>query len=79
MAIRLSVGHSRAMKRLLAAPLWFMTGWFIGAVAAFLIGLDGALAPILAFVAASAVALDPRQMIWMPRVAAHAEMAHKLA
>lgn len=55
------------MKRFTATALWFLTGWFVGAFAAFATGLTPALAPMLAIVAATFVGVDPRQMIWARR------------
>jgi hypothetical protein len=55
------------MKRIAAAPLWFLVGWFLGSVVAFSLGLGGLLAPIVATGLAAVVVIDPRQMIWVPR------------
>ena len=59
-------------KRAAAAVLWFYTGWFVGAVVAFVAGLSPALGPILGTAAAAIVAIDPRHMIWaesaVPRI-----------
>jgi hypothetical protein len=52
------------MKRITAAVLWFFTGWFMGASIAFVLGMSGLLAPILAIAAAAIVAGDPRRIIW---------------
>ena len=46
-------------KRFLAVPLWFLTGWMVAAMAAFVLGLPGWLAPVTAVVVAVVVALDP--------------------
>jgi hypothetical protein len=51
-------------KRITAAILWFYAGWFVGAVAAFVLGLSPALGPIVATAAAAIVAGDPRHIIW---------------
>lgn len=47
-------------RRVLATALWFLAAWELGAAIALATGLDsGLLAPALALIAASAVALDP--------------------
>lgn len=69
----------RMNKRLLATPLWFLTGWYIGALAALVLGVDGALAPILAVAVASLTAVDPRRIIWTNNVHAPVEMAPEAA
>ena len=60
-------------KRLLAGFLWFLTGWYAGALLAEISGLTPALAPILGVAAAWLIVADPRRMIWTtqtPRPAA---------
>ena len=52
------------MKRIAAAPLWFLVGWFLGAVAAWILGAGPFLAPIAALALASFVVADPRHIIW---------------
>ena len=54
-------------KRILAAVLWFFAGWCVGAMLAFMVGVSPVLAPIIAVVAASIFAGDPRRIIWTPR------------
>ena len=51
-------------KRLLAGFLWFLTGWYAGAMLAELSGLSQALAPIFGVAAAWLIVADPRRMIW---------------
>ena len=46
-------------KRALAAFLWFMSGWLIGALVAFAIGISPVVAPITAAAAAGLVFADP--------------------
>ena len=46
-------------KRLVAVPLWFLTGWMVAAMAAFVLGLPGWIAPVSAVVVAAVIALDP--------------------
>ena len=46
-------------KRFVAVPLWFLTGWMVAAMAAFVLGLPGWIAPVTAVVVAVVVALDP--------------------
>jgi hypothetical protein len=69
-------------KRAAATVLWFHTGWFVGAVVAFVAGLSPALGPILGTAAAAVVAIDPRHRIWaeaaLPRVR-RSSQAHNLA
>ena len=60
-------------KRLLAGFLWFLTGWYAGALLAEISGLTPALAPIFGVAAAWLIVADPRRMIWTaqaPRPAA---------
>jgi hypothetical protein len=52
------------MKRIAAAPLWFMVGWFIGSMTAWILGFGPFLAPIVAVALASLVVADPRHVIW---------------
>ena len=51
-------------KRFVAVPLWFLTGWMVAAMAAFVLGLPGWIAPVTAVVVAALVALDPAG--WFP-------------
>jgi hypothetical protein len=57
------IDHSR-MKRIAAAPLWFLVGWFVGSAVGWGFGLNELLAPILAFALAGVVVGDPRGLIW---------------
>jgi hypothetical protein len=60
-------GHRADMKkRITAAVLWFFTGWFVGAATAFVLGMSGLLAPVLAIAFAAVVAGDPARLIWTP-------------
>lgn len=54
-------------RRLLAGFLWFLTGWYAGAVLAELSGLSPALAPIFGVAAGWLIVADPRHMIWTAR------------
>jgi len=54
-------------KRILAAFLWFYTGWYAGAMLAELLSLSPALGPILGAAAAGLIVGDPRRMIWTAR------------
>lgn len=54
-------------KRVLAALLWFYTGWYAGSVIAAFVGISPVLGPILGTAAAALIAGDPRQLIWKPR------------
>ena len=52
------------MKRIAAATLWFLVGWYVGSVAAFALGLGPLLAPIMGVALAGIVVADPRRIIW---------------
>jgi hypothetical protein len=52
------------MKRIVAAPLWFLVGWYIGSAAAWSLGLGPLVAPIVAVALAALIVVDPRRMIW---------------
>jgi hypothetical protein len=54
-------------KRVLAAFLWFYTGWYAGAMLAELIGVSALLGPIIGVAAAALVVGDPRRIIWTAR------------
>jgi hypothetical protein len=51
-------------KRILAATLWFYTGWYAGAMVAELFGISPVLGPLLGATAAMLIAGDPRRIIW---------------
>jgi hypothetical protein len=51
-------------KRILAAVLWFFSGWYFGAFIAFVTGVPPALGPVLGIAAAVLIAADPRRIIW---------------
>ncbi len=51
-------------KRILAAFLWFYTGWYAGAMLAELLSVSPALGPIIGAAAAGLIVGDPRGMIW---------------
>jgi hypothetical protein len=54
-------------KRILAAFLWFYTGWYAGAMLADVLSLNPALGPILGAAAAGLIVGDPRRLIWTAR------------
>lgn len=54
-------------KRILAAILWFYTGWYAGAMLAEFIGVSPFLGPIIGAAAAGIIFMDPRRMIWTAR------------
>jgi hypothetical protein len=54
-------------KRVLAAFLWFYTGWYGGAILADLIGVSPVLGPIIGAAAAALIVGDPRRIIWKAR------------
>jgi hypothetical protein len=53
-----------SMKRIVATPLWFLVGWFVGSMVAWNFGLSAALAPISAFALAAFVVVDPAGLLW---------------
>jgi hypothetical protein len=57
-------------KRILAAFLWFYTGWYAGAMLAELLSVSPVLGPILGAAAAGLIVGDPRRMIWKPQATA---------
>lgn len=57
-------------KRVLAALLWFYTGWYGGAIVAHFLGISELLGPVLGAAIAAFVAGDPRGIIWGRRDAA---------
>jgi hypothetical protein len=60
--------HDRPMKkRILAAFLWFYSGWYAGALLADFIGISPLLGPFIGATAALLVVGDPRQIIWKAR------------
>jgi hypothetical protein len=59
-------------KRILAAFLWFYTGWYAGAMLAEILSVSPALGPILGAAAAGLIVGDPRRMIWKTRAASSA-------
>jgi hypothetical protein len=61
-------------KRLLAAFLWFYSGWYAGAMLAEFIGVNALLGPIIGVAAAVLVVGDPRRIIWTPREPARVAM-----
>jgi hypothetical protein len=56
-------------KRVLAALLWFYTGWYAGAILAEFLGVSPVLGPLIGAAAAGLIAGDPRQIIWKARTA----------
>lgn len=54
-------------KRILAAFLWFYTGWYAGAMLAELLSVSPALGPIIGVAAAGLIVGDPRGLIWARR------------
>lgn len=50
--------------RVIAVPLWFLAGWFVGAAVAWMIGVTALMAPVVAVAAAAFVYLDPRNVFW---------------
>lgn len=54
-------------KRIIATPLWFLTGWMVGAMAAFVVGLPSWFAPVTALCVAAVIAIDPAGWFWVRR------------
>jgi hypothetical protein len=54
-------------KRILAAFLWFYSGWYAGALLADFIGISPLLGPFIGATAALLVVGDPRRIIWKAR------------
>lgn len=52
-------------KRALAAVLWAATGWYVGSVAAWVLGISPVLSVVVAASAGLMVAGDPRRIIWI--------------
>ena len=61
------MGHMT--KRVLAAMLWFYTGWYAGAMLAEYLGVSPLLGPLIGAAAAGLIAGDPRHIIWKARPA----------
>ena len=57
----------RMTKRVLAAFLWFYTGWYAGALFADVVGISPLLGPIIGAAAAGLMVGDPRRIIWTAR------------
>ncbi len=57
-----------AMKRLIAAALWFYAFWYAGSFLALILGVPDLLGPVLGLTAGAAVGLDPRRLIWIRRI-----------
>jgi hypothetical protein len=54
-------------KRILAVFLWFLAGWYFGALLAGFFGISPMLGPIFGAAAAALIAGDPRGIIWTRR------------
>ena len=68
--------HDAGMtKRVLAALLWFYTGWYVGAMLAEFLGVSPFLGPLIGAAAAGLIAGDPRRIIWTSRAKASASSA----
>ena len=51
-------------KRILAATLWSITGWCIGAMIGWALDIGPALAPVVAVTLGLLIAADPRRVLW---------------
>jgi len=57
--------ETRGMKkRTLAAVLWSLTGWYVGALVAWMLNLGPVLPVVLAAAAGAFIWADPRHVIW---------------
>lgn len=65
-------------KRVLAAMLWFYTGWYAGAMLAEFLGVSPFLGPLIGAAAAGLIAGDPRRIIWTSRATAPAPATEAL-
>lgn len=57
----------RMTKRVLAAILWFYTGWYAGTMLAEFVGVSALLGPIIGAATAGLIVGDPRRIIWTAR------------
>ena len=55
------------VKRLVAAPLWFLTMWWAYAIAAYFLGLPAGGGVIVGALAAAFVFMDPTGVFWGPK------------
>jgi hypothetical protein len=63
---------SAMTKRVVAAFLWFYTGWYAGAMIAAFIGINPAFGPILGAAAAGFCVGDPFHLFWARQANAEA-------
>lgn len=52
------------VKRTIAAVLWFVSGWYLGAMLAYILGISAVLGPILGISLAVVIGVDPLHRIW---------------
>lgn len=57
-------------KRIAAAVLWFLTGWYAGGYVSLILGVPELIGPILGIACAALFAGDPLDVIWTTRAAA---------
>ena len=55
------------VKRIVAAPLWFMAVWTIYSLVAYVLGLPFGGGAILGALVAAFIVLDPTGALWKPR------------
>jgi len=67
----------RMTKRVLAAILWFYSGWYAGAMLAEFVGVSALLGPIIGAAAAGLIVGDPRRIIWTARTATAASTSRE--
>jgi len=59
-------------KRIAAAVLWFLAGWYLGSFIAVMTGLSDLLGPLVGMIGAALFAGDPFGRIWKPSTEASA-------
>lgn len=52
-------------KRTLATVLWALTGWYIGAVVGWILGIPAVLPVVFAVGAGALIWVDPRHVFWV--------------
>jgi membrane associated rhomboid family serine protease len=53
-----------SFRRIVAGILWFLAGWYVGALISFVAGVDGTLGPVLGGLWAAVVLVDPLRRLW---------------
>ncbi|MFI5259190.1 MAG: hypothetical protein ACHQ01_06230 [Candidatus Limnocylindrales bacterium] len=50
--------------RFVSGVLWFIAGWFVVGTIAIALGLNQAVGPLVGFVWAAVVVVDPKNLVW---------------